>query len=182
MEAYYLKQAQDTVEHLWTRLTREEVDGATGREWPDGRARARRVAVQVDGLTISGELDVFESNGAQEGGIAPRNSSRVTHPDSEGSATVVRYHLSRSDSSPGLRDLFTVAAAEAMAANGAAGSAIARNLTNGVAAPVKLSARQRARLTREALDAAAGITRHVFPTKPDEWQCKRCPFAASCPE
>jgi ATP-dependent DNA helicase UvrD/PcrA len=183
LEAYYSRQAQNAIERMWTRLAHRE------RAWEEGgdgtgAERSRQLSVRIGGLEIHGELDVIASEPEREKevGITPAPGRVPGAVMNQDAGVVVRYRLSRSDTTPGLRELFLTAAADGMSADGGPGSVLMRNLADGAAVPLRLSARQRTRLEREAQEAATGIMRRDFHAKPDERQCLRCPFAAACPE
>jgi predicted acetyltransferase len=182
LETYYSRQAQNAIERTWARLAQRE------RAWEEGgggtgAARSRQVSVQIGGLEIHGELDVIASGPEwEEAETTPAPGRVLGARMNQDAGVVVRYRLSRSDTTPGLRELFLAAAADDMNADGGPGSVLMRNLADGAAIPLRLSARQRTRLAREAQEAAAGIMRRDFRAKPDERQCLRCPFAAACPE
>jgi DNA helicase-2/ATP-dependent DNA helicase PcrA len=176
LEAYYLRQAKITIESLWKRLT-QRGHTSDGLNELAGEARFQQVTISIGALQIRGEIETVSTalDFPKEDGVsAPGRSAD--------SWVVTRYRSSRSDNTPSLRDLFVEIAAQHEALGGGQGHVIARNLATGSVAQVKLTERQRARVTREVMGAASGIMRRDFHPKPDEWQCQRCPFVAACPE
>ena len=175
LEAYYLRQAQATIENLWTSLTQRENRSDRSSALLE-EAHSRQVTVNVGELQIRGEIEIISASSD----LHDAEESSLTERIGEAWG-VVLYQGSRSSGSPSLRDLFVEVAAQQEAPGEGRGNVIVRNLSTGAETPVNLSARQRARLTREAQEAVAGIKRRDFHANPDEWLCHRCPFAAACP-
>lgn len=179
---YYARRLHALVDRVWARLNRGQAGDSQAASAPGG-TQAYDVTVQLGALAIHGEVDVDVGVAERAALQSPPRAGQGGASVLEGRpATVVRYRFGRSDSAPDLRDLFAVMAAEDMSRDSGGVNVVRLGLNGAPRSPVKLSARQRARLSQDALTAAAGIHRGDFPTKPDEWQCRRCPFAASCPE
>lgn len=176
LEAYYLRQASDTIENLWRRYAQHEGD-LVRSDSLIGETRSHQITVNISELAIQGEIQAVEFSRNAQG-----NEIRSMAEQDGDPWVVVRYQSGRSDTSPTLRDLFAEVAAYRGVMGGGAGRVVARNLATGSVAPVNLSDRQRARITREAMEAALGISRHDFHTTPEVWQCQRCPFAIACPQ
>lgn len=176
LEAYYLRQASDTIENLWRRYAQHEGDLARSDSLI-GETRSHQITVNISELAIQGEIQTVDLSRDAQG-----NEIRSMAEQGGDPWVVVRYQSGRSDTSPTLRDLFAEVAAHRGVLGGGAGRVVARNLATGSVAPVNLSDRQRARITREAMEAALGISRQDFHTTPEVWQCQRCPFAIACPQ
>lgn len=162
LSGFYRRQGQRVIQRLWQRLSRE-AESAAGAPVSARPTRSRAVTVNLGSMAIRGDIEVVEGTETSQDG-----------------AVVLRYRSA--SATPTIRDLFIEAAAEAYGATSEAGKAVAVNLTTDERSVMRLSARQRARLLREAESAANGIAQRDFHAAPDERICQRCPFAASCPE
>jgi superfamily I DNA/RNA helicase/Zn-dependent peptidase ImmA (M78 family) len=160
LSGFYLRQGLRVMERLWLRLSHESESNVGAPARP---TRSQALTVNLGSLAIRGEVEMLDE--VEDGGDG---------------AVALRYRSATA--TPTIRDLFIESAAESYGAASESGKAVAVNPTTGVRAALRLSARQRARLLREAETAANGIAQRDFHAIPDERVCQRCPFAASCPE
>jgi DNA helicase II / ATP-dependent DNA helicase PcrA len=171
LAGYYARQARTTIEAYRDILVRL---GPAARELGSHSAevKARHVTVDLGGIRVRGVVDTNAPR--------PRRAARQPGASGEQGGVATRAWVRRSETRPVLRDLF----AELAALSLEPGERLARDIGSQMegASPANISARQRERLLREAIEAGAGIRRRDFRPMPDEWKCRRCPFAAACPD